>query len=433
MDEQKRTLSADEFKKISLAKELTEIKQWIDNNNFPGISIDCDCVTITIDKVTIDDDIRLNYIDCVYNLVVSNTTFKKDFDVSGAHFKKSLNLSGCNFEQNVNFERTQIDGNLLLTGIKIESCQDTPTGVKKVSDQKSANFKQVYVGGNLDASATSERQMTCSGSINLNRARVLGKVSFNGAKITGDLLLQGAEINGNFFCRPKGKNRTEIGGRVWLRGAKIKSQVDLGGASIGAKGFEPTYEDDLKLPIALALEAAKLEDGLFCSPYPQGNDHSKAYHTEIFGFAWLLGVKITGKLDFSGASIKGNLVLREAKIEGKLDLTPEIFDSSVYCTEITGKADLARVKVSDGVLLSGVKIGKDLSKEEKSEGALILKEAEIQGGLKLSRFESIPKGHSEEEKKGDLQHSTKIYGTTSLSGAKVSGGADFSEAFIEGA
>lgn len=425
----------------------------------------------------IDGDIKLNSLDCDYKLVVHNTTFTGHFDFSEARFNKTLDLSFCTFKKNVNFAGTQIDRSLLLTGARIFSSQynllwlhlelwwfihaikliapvngrnaarSYPdkwwtwwflTGARIVGEQKPANFEQVFIKGNFDASSTNEHRMTCSGSINLNRARVLGKVSFNGAKIRADLSLQGAEIRGNLFCRPKGEKRTEIGGRLWLRGAKIKSQVDLGGASIGTGGFAPDYEDDQELPIALAMEAIEIEGGLLCSPFLQNNNRSTTYRTEILGYAWLSGARVKGKLDFSGACIEGDLDLREAKIEGKLDLATEIFGSNLYCTEIAGKANLTRVKVSDGVFLGGVKVGRDLDQQEGLEGALILKEAEIQGGLKLESPEFNLTRYSNEVKEGDLLakvqslHLTQVYGAARLSGARISGGANLSGAIITG-
>jgi len=356
-----------------------------------------------------EDAIDLNSIDYPYKLVINNTTFKGHFNVSGAHFKKSLDLSCCTFEQNVNFLGAQIDGRLTLAGARI-FC-------RKLSEDK-ANFRLIHINGDLVAYATSEHRTSFSTDVNFSSAKVLGQATFSGAEIKGKLDLQGAEIKGNLFFSPKEKWRTEIDGQVWLPAAKIKGQVDLGGASIGAREVRGNYEDDKKVRIALALEAAEIEDGLLCSPNPKVL--SNIYRTEIFGCAWLPGARITGKVDLSGARIEGDLVLREAKIEGKLDLMREIFDSKCYRTEITGKADLTRVQVSDGAFLRGAKIGRDLDKEKKSEGALILKEAKVQGGLKLNSSTR------------DFDTTTEIFGTTQLSGAKISGGADFSGAIIQG-
>jgi hypothetical protein len=331
--------------------------------------------TIYVDNAVIENHTNLNCIRCQYNLIIRNSTFKEKFDVSGSYFSNSVTFEMCRFEQNINFQGVCIDGDLSLSGCEIIAGELL---------REAANFDLIQIKGRLIANAIKGKQLHCTGTINFNSAKVFGKVDFSGAKIDKDLYFQQAEIE-DLRLREKEKYQAEIGGKLWLLGIKSKGQISLRGSII---------HGDVELQAAVLGDDLDLRPGLNI--------------TRVNGNIILRRIDIKGDAELGKCEVKGEVNLEGAEIKGKLICTQAKFN----------KLNLDGGRVLGEVNLNCIQIQSDL----------ILKGADIRGGLKIMM---------EENNCADIKNhikisGSKILGGVDLSGAKIGGYLSFKGAEISG-
>ncbi|WP_322733168.1 hypothetical protein [Nostoc sp. ChiQUE01b] len=327
-----------------------------------------------IDDVIVEGDIQLNSVNYDHKLVIHNTSFRGRFDVSEAHFSRTLDLSKCVFERNVNFCDVQIERNLILTEAKIKADNE--------EDKNLPNFERIHVQGWINAKAL--------------KADV--KLNFNHSHI-GKLTLSSLP-----------KKRTICKEDVSFIGAKVLYDFDCSG---------------IKIVKELVLQGIDIQGEFFCN-----TDSKHSYCTEIDGGIFMLGAKILGRADFSGAQIGSELNLELCEIQGGLDFQPE-FDQKnnpLHYTKINGDINLGGCKISPSIHFNGATI----------HGNISLQIAKIKGNIFFcnpdeENDEVIRDPDEKNNIDGKIDFSgIQITGSVYLSGTKICGDIDFKGANIKG-
>ena len=320
---------------------------------------------------------------------------KGDLDLNGAKVSDQLDFSGSYISGRLILQESEIQGDLFcnleegfctetldawLLGIKVSGRADL-SGIKITKD---LCLEAAEIQGALDCKPEKDpytqkwHYTKIGGNVNLGGAKVLLLANFSAAEIGGDLSLEAAEIRGNFFCKPEQGRCTTVGGDVNLVGVYMLGWIDLNG---------------IRIRKSLTLKRAEIRGKLDC-------ERMGIYRPEIGGDVILAGAKILGSASFSGAKISGDLVVKGVEIRGSLNcqektsqtekailvfrykwyikiqntqpLKPEELDlwfiSLVYHhifwrTEISGRVNLTRAKISSSVDFRGAHIGQDLSLE----------------------------------------------------------------------
>jgi hypothetical protein len=304
-----------------------------------------------IDNVIVEGDIELNSVNYDYKLTIRNTRFKGLFDVSESHFHRSVDLSGCIFEHNINFCDAHIERNLILTEVEIKATKE--------EEKEIGNFERINVQGWLNA-----RGLQSDVKLNFNHSNI--------GKLTLSSLASKRTI-----CREDAS----------FIGAKIAYQFDCSGIEIIKE---------------LIMQGIDIHGDFFCNTDVEHN-----YCTEINSSVFMVGARVLGRVDFSGAKIGSELNLEIAEIRGGLDFKPErnIHNQDFYYTEIKGDVNLGASKISPCINFHGAKI----------HGDVILQIAKITGNIFFNNYEN---------------HFTEIIGMIDGSGSHINGSVDFSSANI---
>jgi len=97
---------------------------------------------VTVENAIIEGNVDLTYAKYSHRLSIKNTIFEGPFDASEARFGQSVDLTGCEFRQNVMFFAARIDGQFVLTGVKIHG-GEAPAGSEESCQGR--NFDQIDV------------------------------------------------------------------------------------------------------------------------------------------------------------------------------------------------------------------------------------------------------------------------------------------------
>ncbi|VTS01708.1 Uncharacterized protein OS=Tolypothrix bouteillei VB521301 GN=DA73_43500 PE=4 SV=1 [Gemmata massiliana] len=325
-------------------------------------------------------NVDLTGLEYPYRLVLHNCVFRGQFKADGARFGNTLELTNCKFEEGVALDGAEVEGELTL---KLVQAGPIP-GEMSENQPVAISLRQVRVQRNL-----SLEQARVTGAVVLAEAHFDSQVIINGIATTQDLNFQGCEVGGSLMCRSLNSSepRPEIGGMVWMLGAKVSGSADFSGAKIAGD---------------LNLQNCEVGTELMCRSL-----NSSAPRPEIGGMVWMSGAKVSGSANFSGAKIAGDLNLQGCEVG--TELLCRSLNSSAPQPEIGGEVGMRGAKGSGAADFNGGKIARDLN----------LQNCEVGGSLMCrSLNSSAPQ--------------PEIGGKVWMLGAKVSGSADFSGAKIAG-
>jgi hypothetical protein len=262
------------------------------------------------------------------------------------------------------------------------------------------------------------------GSALLGGIKVTGQINFRGALIERDLVLYSAEIHCGLRCGPDGPDRTKIGGDALLTAATVAFGAEFSEAQINGN---------------LNFQDAEVDGDLLCQRteilYKKGGDPEGGDGAgQEGGSALLAGASITGVADFRGAQIAHDLYLQSTVIRGGLycrafEVPPAPETPHGTRTSIGKNAWLAAATVQGGIDFSGASIGGELS----------LDGADVEGGLfcrpwrlHFNSVDALPTSSG-----GNALSATTVFVPTHIAGnallaaAKISGVVDFSGARID--
>jgi hypothetical protein len=259
------------------------------------------------------------------------------------------------------------------------------------------------------------------GSALLGGIKVTGQVNFRAAVIERDLVLYSADIHCGLRCGPDGQDRTQIGGDALLTAATVAFGAEFSEAQISGN---------------LNLQDAEVDGDLICQRteilYKKAGDPDAAGPEG--GSALLAGAAITGVTDFRGAQIAHDLYLQSTVIRGGLycrafEVPPTPETPHGTRTTIGKNAWLAAATVQGGIDFSGASIGGELS----------LDGADVEGGLfcrpwrlHFNSVDALPASAG-----GNALSATTVFvpthvaGNALLAAARISGVVDFSGARID--
>jgi hypothetical protein len=236
-------------------------------------------------------------------------------------------LFAAHLKARLNMRESRVVGRLTLNGLRLASDID---------------LVSAEIGADLYCRSLSEQapRPEIGGQVWMSGTKVGGQADFSGARITGDLDLQGAEIGAALYCcsRSEQEPRPEIGGRVFMLGTKVGGQADFSGARI---------TDDLD------LQGAEIGAALFCCSLSKQEPRP-----EIGGQVFMSSTKVGGQAVFNGARITGDLDLQNAEIGAAL-LCRSLSEQEPR-PEIGGRVRMLGTKVGGTAQFSGAHIKRDL-------------------------------------------------------------------------
>ncbi|NQT16414.1 MAG: hypothetical protein HQ582_26890 [Planctomycetes bacterium] len=347
----------------------------------------------------INGDVDLKAVDYAEKLVIRNSVFTGQVDLSEARFARSVDLSGCQFQHDLCFAAARVDGHLLLGGAKIR------TGIgEPVAD----SFRHLEVTGRLDASSLESEAGLC-----FAQAVVGASAEFEGVKIDGDLDFELAAIGGHFSCQSPQGRRTEILGRLRLANASVGGEVRLGGAKIGWESQARSRPD------ALSLASALVDGDVSANPTDE-------HRTEVLGTISLQGGKFAGNVSFNGVKVGRQVdAAHPFAVPGKLNLANAEIAGNVSChpaqghrPEVLGTVSLLGARIGGLVVLDGIRVGPEARPKYEQEtvpGQLILRDARIGGSIYCRAVDTI-----RAEILGDVSLlRTMVGGSVAFQGAKI--------------
>ena len=310
------------------------------------------------------------------------------------------------------FPGLQARGTVVLTGTRI---------------QGDLNLRIAQIGGTLEARAGAWRfdvdgdvfveDARVTAAADLRSARVRGRTMFTGAHVgaqvdlsgadlRGEVSLQGTSVGATLFCRAE-----EVGGRgvpcriadrLWLLGTSIGGDLDLSGADVADElvlqnarigqnliarvmngcrtrlGKEARL-NGVKVTGAVIFSGASLEASAFFDDAQIGSSLSfeasraepgteePGTPCEIAQQLWMIGAAIGGNVSMSGASVGAELIMQSASVGHDLTLDGK----AGVATVVGGDALLEGVRISGEMRLAGATVEKDLILEQASIGGTL--------------------------------------------------------------
>jgi len=337
--------------------------------------------------------------------------------LSGAIIDGDLNLQNADIRDRLfltpaDSQRTKILGEVSLRGARVTGGSD----FSAVMIKRDLILDGAVIADNLCCTtvrftpAGAEKpewfHPEVTGDVSLRRAEVSGDIDFEGINVTGSLIMDGSVIRGGFSCRSLTESKTTIGKGASCDGIKV--------------GRDAIFTE-ARICHALRLSASVVEGNLCCDlievnePEPEPDSTARPTGQPLAGNgdAWMLNVKVSGQVVLNGATIDGNLNLRNADIKDGLDLTP---------------ADSRRTKIGHNVYLRGARVtGRSDFSAVIIDGGLQLDGAVIAGNLYCTAVPFMPAGA---EKQEWLRPEVARY--VSLHRAEVSGDINFGAVIIRG-
>jgi hypothetical protein len=210
---------------------------------------------------------------------------------------------------------------------------------------------------------------TFAGGLSLARAKLDGLVSLEGSRFAGVVDLGALQVGRDLVLGGRGLTTFEdevlllgakVGGSVVADGSGFRRKLDLGGAQVeGSVSLGPgaLFESDV------LLVQARISGGL----HAQGATFRRVFNVD--GAKVGQNVRLAARFTFADgkdAPDGVNATLRDARIEGALDLRGSAFEGRLDMRNVETRTDLlmSAAAFRGHVLLLGAKIGGNLLLEE---------------------------------------------------------------------
>ena len=279
------------------------------------------------------DPINISNATITHQLILVNSRFESDVDMSFLKTSHSVCLNDSIFRENVNMQGIQIRGHLLIKNALVCSTA-------------------VLIGARVDG------QVILSGSIfqgNLDMASLQIADSLfmrSGAKFNKEVRLLGARIDGNLemnssiFKGVLNMDNLRVGGRLFMNERAKFADVNLLGARI--KGALRMDRSEFKGQLIMA--DLRLAGNLFM------NDGAK------FNKVNLRNAIIEGQLEMGSSWFENGLDMGNTNIKGNLfmDERAEFSDIKLLGTQVGGRINMSDSKVKGDLIMEGLRVSSDL-------------------------------------------------------------------------
>jgi len=362
------------------------------------------------------------------------TICRGNFSLSGARLSGGAVFERAEIHGNVDLNNTEVIGNLVCSELQVgiaDTLQEQPGAPKKpLGESRSqvslirikvsglVDCNGVHIAGDLNLLSADiqgglylgprgGRRAEVGGDLALHAARVAGLADLDGIRVGGDLGLDGAALTGKLTCTVVSLSvpgqdepqqcRPEITGTVSLSNAEISRQVDFEGIQIGK---------------SLIMMRTVIKGDFICSLAEVGGSRpaeqaaAAPAQSESSGLAYLMGMKVSGPVNFNGVWIAGDLNLQSADLQGGLYLCTE----NGRRTEVVGRVNLNAARVACEASLDGIRVGRDLDVDA----------AVVAGKLSCSTAYVSSSAQGERKWQG-----AEVAGSVSLSNAEISRQVDF--------
>ena len=262
--------------------------------------------------VTVHEPIILHSVAVAERIELDRFIFEELVDFEDCRFAMLVRFENCVFRKGLVLRHAQFRGPLTLY-----DCQICGTN-------SPASFENLRVEGQLDLTrfcVHSDLRMTdlfCGAAVLLNGATIGGDVSAASACVKGELKLGASNASPNDDL----KGAARISGRLNLSQSSIGSQMAFTGAEIGA----------------VDLEQSKIGGTIFC--------HSCHFTRE--GPRDLSEAPFLGSLSLFGATVNGNIELKNAVLKSGLNLSSaEIRGNLIVENSTLGKTSTSSLRMAD--------------------------------------------------------------------------------------
>jgi uncharacterized protein YjbI with pentapeptide repeats len=389
---------------------------------------------------TISDDVTIGPASFSQGVSIRNCVFQGSFSAADARFGRSVDLSGCQFRGAVSFAGARVEGHLVLDGAVIDGAVpaapaanfrllrvDGDLCARSLKSQVKLDFSGVQVGGDLDCSSRPAigAHTACEGDVCLHNARVSGQVRFRGVDISGGLSLDLAVLGGRVECGPLTDPPEPLSGGTVLRTTTIDGRVSLQGCKVSGlvdfRGASIAHGKHVRPGRDRGLELESAE--VKGGLFCRSVQGRRTRIGQGVGFS---AAAISGSADFAGADIDGEVCGEGAVISG-----PLFFNRGEPCRRTAAPAaagvldEYHPTKISGPVRLSTLKASSVLE----CRGAwlaqgLELWSAVIEKGLGCGEWTDPPPAAGPGGAPAKPAP-VEVGGLVNLSGARVSGPVDF--------
>ena len=347
-----------------------------------------------------------------------------DLSIPNASIRGDLNFSGASIEGTLQLQNVSVGGTLFLGPLTWSQenvrCQVGKTawllGIKVTGNIQLNGIRigddlillNATVGQDLLAKPEAGFQTEIQGVAYLDRIQIRGDALFAGVILHKGLNMRGVAIAGDFalglgladtpdwkvvrssLAKGVDAESATFSKRVMLSGVTANSPDGATRALVNFAGAQINGEFSLYSPeyIEWLLKTRKAEFlGRELTEEIENDLRNIARRelTSISGDLRLTRVQVLGGVVLDGASIHGELDLRDATVKAALNCRPINVDGQLKRVAAQ-RADFEALDMTGDVDLTGLDITGKGEGEQKKDGDLILRDAHIRGRLELSRY-----------------------------------------------